>query len=216
MYRIALCFLLAGLLAACGNRESSSSADTAEPSYKVLTEDEYFPASFPKVELSYFSAKPDGSGWQGTERPKKIEQPPKGKVFVYEHFTIHAIPREGTGEDINVYQPGGGLAMQSGGEGTYFAGLHKQYLLLDLGTGASLREFMALNLISGEITHRALYHGDYAAMRGEYVVYLQPEEDAETCNTDKGLTGKKHRMMWLNLTLAMAKASDQVECLYVE
>lgn len=215
MYRIALCFLLAGLLGACGNREPSGSS-SAEPSYKVLTEDEYFPAEFPKVELSYFSSKQDGSGWQGTERPKKIEQPPKGKVFVYEHFTIHTIPREGTGEDINVYQPGGGLAMQSGGEGAYFAGLHKQYLLLDLGTGASLREFMALNLISGEITHRALYHGNYAAMRGEYVVYLQPEEGAETCTAEKGLSGKKHRMKWLNLTLGLAKASDQEECLYVE
>jgi hypothetical protein len=216
MYRIALCFLLAGVLSACGNRESSGSSDADEKSYKVLTEDEYFPASFPKVELSYFSAKQDGSGWQGTERPKKIEQPPKGKVFTYEHFTIHAIPREGTGEDINVYQPGGGLAMVSGGEGVYFAGLHKQYLLLDLGAGASLRELMAVNLISGETTFRAAYHGDYAAMRGEYVVYLRPEENAESCTTDKGLSGKQHRMMWLNLTLGLAKAADQVECLYVE
>lgn len=174
--------------------------------------------NLPVLELSYFQPNKDGSGMAGVPRPDKVEKPPKGKLISYQYFRAHVIPRTaGPGEDINVYQPEGGLAYIGGGEATYYAGIYNQYLLLDVGTAASKRQIMAINMVSGDTVYRADYHGDYAAMYGQYLVHLSADPNAPDCQVKgKNLTGKMHRAYWVNLVSAKPKASAQQECLYVE
>ncbi|HRK83808.1 MAG TPA: hypothetical protein PLZ12_20360 [Saprospiraceae bacterium] len=174
--------------------------------------------NLPVLELSYFQPNKDGSGIAGVPRPDKVEKPPKGKLISYKYFKAHIIPRaDGPGEDINVYQPEGGLAYIGGGEAAYYAGIYNQYLLLDVGTSASKRQIMAINMVSGDTTYRADYHGDYVAMYGQYLVHLSADPNASDCQVKgKNLPGKMHRAYWVNLVSAKPKASAQQECLYVE
>lgn len=174
--------------------------------------------NLPVLELDYFQPNKDGSGIAGVPRPDKVEKPPKGKLISYQYFRAHVIPRsDGPGEDINVYQPEGGLAYIGGGEATYYAGIYNQYLLLDVGTAASKRQIMAINMVSGDTVYRADYHGDYAAMYGQYLVHLSAAPNAPDCEVKgQNLQGKIHRAYWVNLVSAKPKASAQQECLYVE
>ncbi len=215
-------FLLAFLAFSCGSRESSS---TTPPTEAPATQSpapsdsdgELFLPNLPVLELSYFQKNKDGSGLAGIPKPDKVEKPPKGKLISYKYFRAHVIPREnGPGEDINIYQPTGGLAYVGGGEATYYAGIYNQYLLLDVGTGASQREIMVVNMVSGDTTYRADYHGDYAAMYGQYLVHMSLDPEGGPCKLQGNREGKMHRAVWVNLVAARAKVSPQRECLYVE
>jgi len=221
MRYIAFYLLLAALVFSCGNRESTSSASTtelaAETPVVTETEEDAFLPNLPALELSYFQPNKDGSGMAGIPKPQKVEKPPKGKLISYQYFKAHVIPRaDGPGEDINVYQPTGGLAYVGGGEAVYYAGIYNQYLLLDVGTGASLREIMVINMVEGDTAYRADYHGDYAAMYGQYLVHLSPDPSGEACSAKGNLPGKMHRAVWMNMATGKTKYSPQKECLYVE
>lgn len=224
MRHFAFFLLLAAFLASCGNRDAGNTATAPDtqaaapeaPPVVAPVEDDFLP-NLPALELSYFRPNADGSGLAGVPRPSKIEKPPKGMYITYEYFRAHAFPREdGPGEQINVYQPTGGMAFQAGGEGVYYAGIYNQYLLLDVGTGASQREIMVLNMITLDTTYRAGYHGDYAAMYGQYLVHLSASDDAEPCTAKRNLPGKMHTAVWFNMATGKAKRSTQQECLYVE
>lgn len=217
-------FLLVAALSnlACSTKENNAgtSSNTNTPSPPVVSSaamDGDFPAPIPEVSLTDFKRNSDGSGLAGIPRPMKIEKPPKGLYFTYQYFRAHVLPREDrTGEDINVYQPTGGLAYIGGGEATYYAGIYNQFLLLDVGTSASQREIMAVNMVTGDTTHRAAYHGDYAAMRGNYLIYLSREPSGESCTAKGNIEGKMHRTIWVNLDTGRSKESTQRVCLYVE
>lgn len=232
MRHIIVLFAAAAVLASCRPQPSDNNTTTtvvAPPTPESTVEQ---PASapifslseaedtpnLPVLELSYFQPNKDGSGIAGVPRPDKVEKPPQGKLISYQYFRAHVIPRTGsTGEDINVYQPEGGLAYVGGGEATYYAGIYNQYLLLDVGTAASKRQIMAINMVSGDTVYRADYHGDYVAMYGQYLVHLSAPPDAPDCQTKgKKLSGKIHRAYWANLVSARPKVSAQQECLYVE
>lgn len=224
MRQIAFSLLLVFLAASCGNRESASSKDSTTdtapsagaPQVTVPQNDEFLP-NLPVLEPGYFKPNADGSGLAGIPRPSKVEKPPKGKFITYEYFRAHVFPREeGPGEQINVYQPTGGMAFVAGGDAVYYAGIYNQYLLLDVGTGASQREIMVLSMITGDTIYRADYHGDYAAMYGQYLVHLSADADAEPCKTAKNLPGKMHTAVWMNMANGKVKRSSQQECLYVE
>ncbi len=225
MRNFAFFLAFAALVASCNKAPRSQDAPPAgvpaAPDVQVPaptpSDEELFLPNLPVLELSYFKRNKDGSGLAGIPKPESIEKPPKGKLINYKYFKAHVIPRtEGTGEDINVYQPTGGLAYVSGGEATYYAGIYNQYLIMDIGTGASLREIMVINMISGDTTYRADYHGDYAAMYGQYLVHLSPDPSGETCTAKGNQQGKMHRAIWVNLSAARTKVSPQRECLYVE
>jgi len=219
-----LLFALLAVLSmmACNSKENNSGKETvggapSAPAVSSAPLDRDFPAPIPEVDLSGFARNRDGSGLAGIPRPLKIEKPPRGLYFTYEYFRAHVLPKEGgAGEDINVYQPTGGLAYIGGGEATYYAGIYNQFLLLDIGTGASRREIMAINMVTGDTTHRAAYHGDYAAMRGNYLIYLSQTPDGESCTAKGNMEGKIHRTTWVNLDTGRAKESPQRVCLYVE
>ncbi len=213
--------LLISILAfACKQGGSSASSDAnaspAQASSEAPANEEELP-NLPTLERSYFKRNADGSGLNGIPRPDSIQKPPKGKLFNYKYFRAHVIPRESSpGEDINVYQPTGGLAYVGGGEATYYAGIYNQYLLLDVGTSASKRDIVVINMVSGDTTYRAAYHGDYAALYGEYLVHLSPTPANEDCTLSNGLKGKTHQAVWAKLSSPRPKVSPQRECLYVE
>lgn len=229
MRHIIILFIPAMIFASCRQSPSDNTTVVAPPAPQNTIEQ---PATAPATELSsaedtpnlpilelgYFQPNKDGSGIAGVPRPDKVEKPPKGKLISYQYFRAHVIPRtDGPGEDINVYQPEGGLAYIGGGEATYYAGIFNQYLLLDVGTSASLRQIMAVNMVSGDTVYRADYHGNYVAMYGQYLVHLSATSDAPECQVKgQNLPGKMHRAYWVNLVSAKPKVSAQQECLYVE
>lgn len=215
-YTLLIALSISLLAFACKQGGNSTSSDAAQSAPATPAGEEELP-NLPSLELSYFKRNADGSGLNGIPRPDSIQKPPKGKLFNYKYFRAHVIPREGSpGEDINVYQPTGGLAYVGGGEATYYAGIYNQYLLLDVGTGASKRDIMVINMVSGDTTYRAAYHGDYAALYGEYLVHLSPTPTNEDCLLSNGLKGKMHQAVWAKLSSPRPKVSPQRECLYVE
>lgn len=229
MRHIIILLVPALIFTACRQNQSDNTTTVAPPTpQNTIEQPASAPAAdlgsaedtpnLPVLELSYFQPNKDGSGIAGVPRPNTVEKPPKGKLINYKYFRAHVIPRaDGPGEDINVYQPEGGLAYIGGGEATYYAGIYDQYLLLDVGTSASLRQIMAVNMISGDTVYRADYHGDYVAMYGQYLVHLSADPNAAECQVKgKNLSGKMHRAYWVNLVSAKPKASAQLECLYVE
>ncbi len=216
-----LLFTVVGVACTSGEKPAGAASDVQSvptvPPAGAASADYDFPNPLPEVDLAGFQRNRDGSGLAGIPRPMKIEKPPKGLYFTYEYFRAHVLPRQGgPGEDINVYQPAGGLAYIGGGEATYYSGIYNQFLLLDVGTGAAQREIMAVNMVTGDTTHRAAYYGDYALMRGNYLIYLSQDPSGEDCTAKGNLQGKMHRTIWVNLDTGRSKESTQRVCLYVE
>ena len=210
---------IALLHVSCSNQPSASANKDAAPatSAPAPPQEEFLP-DLPTLELSYFALNPDGSGMAGIPKPIKVQKPPTGMLYSYPYFEAHVIPRkEGPGEYINVYQPNtGGMAYQGGGEAVYYRGIYNQYLLLDVGTSASRREVMVINMITGDTTYRAEKHSDFAAMYGQYIVHLSPDPEGTSCTTSSGQRGQRYRAVWINPSNKQTKVSAQRECLYVE
>jgi ABC-type Zn uptake system ZnuABC Zn-binding protein ZnuA len=218
--RFLVMLMVAALLhVSCSNTpKASANENTASVTTTPSMPQEEFLPDLPTLELSYFALNKDGSGMAGVPKPVKVQQPPTGMLYSYPYFEAHVIPRkEGPGEDINVYQPNtGGMAYMGGGEAVYYRGIYNQYLLLDVGSSASRRELMIINMITGDTTYRAEKHSDFAAMYGQYVVHLSPDREGKTCTTAAGQAGQAYRAIWVNPDNKQTKVSAQRECLYVE